>query len=233
MAAWLAGAGSLTRRRGRRPGPARGWTRPCQTPEQDADHECRDGRGGPGHGRHRAAGRSGCGHAGAGRHRGEHPCHGPAISVWKAAGRLGRQLRLEPARLVSPNQSAAYPNRAAWSHVAAAGSDRQVIRSQPRTSRCKRQPSSAGCADPAGLRRGSAAVRPAAAKTAVSAHRAASAVIITAPGRRCRGRGTRSRAAVGPAGSGRATGRCRAASPGRAGRPNRCGRPGPPRAGRR
>ncbi len=33
---------------------------------------------------------------------------------------------------------------------------------------------SAGCADPAGSRRGSAAVRPAAAKTAVSSHRAAS-----------------------------------------------------------
>jgi len=51
----------------------------------------------------------------------------PAISVWNRAGRLGRQPRPEPARLVSPNQSAAHPNKAACSHVAAAGSDRQII----------------------------------------------------------------------------------------------------------
>src|SRR5262245_66190426 len=50
----------------------------------------------------------------------------PAISVWNRAGRLGRQPRPEPARLVSPNQSAAHPNKAACSHVAA-GSDRQII----------------------------------------------------------------------------------------------------------
>src|SRR6266851_4891142 len=55
---------------------------------------------------------------------------------------------------------------------------------------------------------GSAALRPAAAKTAVSSHRAATAVIITTPRRRCRGRETRSRAAAGPAGSVPATGTC-------------------------
>src|SRR5215469_10508761 len=48
----------------------------------------------------------------------------PAISVWNRAGRPGRRPRPEPARLVSPNQSAAQPNRATCSHIAAAGSDR-------------------------------------------------------------------------------------------------------------
>ena len=80
---------------------------------------------------------------------------------------------------------------------------------------------------------GRAAASPAAAKTTVSSYRAASAVIVTAPGHRCRDRGTRSRGAAGPAGSARATGRCRAASPGPARRPNKCGRPGHRRAGRR
>ncbi len=93
----------------------------------------------------------------------------PAISAWRRAGRPGRRARPEPGRLASPDQSAVHPNRAACSHVAAAGSDRQVmaIRAGHIAAQKTAGTRSAGCADPAGTRRGSAALRPAAAKTAV------------------------------------------------------------------
>ena len=83
----------------------------------------------------------------------------PAISVWNRAGRLGRQPRPEPARLVSPNQSAAHPNKAACSHVAAAGSDRQIIaiRAAHIAPQKTAETHSASCADSAGARHGSVA----------------------------------------------------------------------------
>jgi len=76
----------------------------------------------------------------------------PAISVWDRAGRLGRQPRPEPARLLSPNQSAAHPNKAACGHVAAAGSDRQIIaiRAAHIAPQKTAEIRSAGCADSAG-----------------------------------------------------------------------------------
>ena len=76
----------------------------------------------------------------------------PAISVWNRAGRLGRQPRPEPARLVSPNQSAAHPNKAACSNVPAAGSDRQIIaiRAAHIAPQKTAETRSASCADSAG-----------------------------------------------------------------------------------
>src|SRR5260370_7673856 len=58
-------------------------------------------------------------------------------------------------------------------------------------------------------------------------HRTDNGAMITVPRHRCRGKGTRPRAAACPAGSVPATDRCRAANPGPARRPNRCGRPDP------
>src|SRR5215468_11369226 len=85
------------------------------------------------------------------------------MPVWKPAGRLGRQPRPEPARLVTPNHSPAHPNGATCRHVAAAGSDRQVIAIRAAHIALQRQPRPLLRAPGTTLRRGSAAIKPAAA----------------------------------------------------------------------
>jgi len=64
----------------------------------------------------------------------------PAISVCRTAGRPGRRTRPEPARLTSPNQSAAHPNTNAWTHAATAGLTVRSWRSEPRTSPRRTRP---------------------------------------------------------------------------------------------